>query len=1087
MAATANEVIRPTGQRLASDYQDVPRAVLNRDQYPCTLPPTSRATHDLAYYQSILNHQHNFTAQTTCDIFEVGLDGMGKAITRLHDDGLQDYIKVSLQQGHAKKLLQAFQVSAHFVSLLLGEPDYGAPGLHHSLDSQGKLQRQATYIVVSGEEDRCIDIAKKRIEDAFSQPTVDQIATSTVLDPFLVHHIIAHESFLQSKQIITKLRHRLYDALDNVDAYGKGDKSLDRVALRALTNELHLISQDADSLVSSTEMGTMVVERMSAAHKRLRKESDAALQNGFSLVEDSLEQLVQTLHARRRWLLSYKSRKDIAMNLVFNLVTQQDSETNMSIAQATKNDRAAMKTIAALTMVFLPATAVSSFFGMAFFNGQGGSLTVTSNWWIFLITTVPITLMLFLIWLKWTAILGALEVVGRLTLAGLIRGIASRSRRTRSATSSRASSLDGSEFSMEDYSIDLAKIGEKDSSWTLGKAAGERDIERLSSRDEGPEDFTLRLGEWMRGTMPWKKDSTSKEQGPHEDEKDLGKGRKPLADAEVSEYQDDGGIEQTAPYDADQSEFLPLGTSTPAVGFLQQAHRRPSAPSRLNTEAMQDLAAQEVFDQISALQAEVERLRLENMDHLSAKRSIEHSNLQQQKECRTLRTQVDDLKSEAKRLQDSEFKASQKALRLEQELKRDVSKVGSLRARFEPLSQELDTVKSKAEADKQYADSTINALKADLKAAKDYAAKSQADLTMAMSTHAADVEGVKAESEALKTKFQHREDILKEQLQAKDHAIDTLKEGNAKIAAESKPAAAASPELEQAREQLTEARRMVQNVEDENELLVQESERQAKEITNLQQALEEERLRHLSSTDAQVADLQDEIARMQAQKTADTISYAEHRAGLDELRQEHTAATEDLSTKHKQEMKILRAAIIKAGEGMKKREGRIVASQKKETIYFKDRIASLEAELESSKVKKLSHSDTENEPTTNINKLSGNINALKYRLNTAPADIAEAYAEAERCRQESYRMQQEVDKAKAYVELVREEATKHCQTVVAKANERVKAVIQENEQVNEEMDRRMEEREREWRRRIKVVFKDRDVVAKALMASWGRE
>lgn len=177
--------------------------------------------------------------------------------------------------------------------------------------SVDRITNVTTYIVVSGEDDHCIEIAKKRIEDAFSLPTVDQSP-----DPFLVHHIIAHESFLQSKPIITKLRHRLYDALDNVDAYGKGEKSLDRVALRALTNELHLISQDADSLVSSTEMGTMVVERMSAAHRKLIQESDAALQNAFSLVGDSLEQHVQTLHARRRWLLSYKSRKDIAMNLV---------------------------------------------------------------------------------------------------------------------------------------------------------------------------------------------------------------------------------------------------------------------------------------------------------------------------------------------------------------------------------------------------------------------------------------------------------------------------------------------------------------------------------------------------------------------------------------------------------------------------------------------------------------------------------------------------------------------------------------------------------------------------------------------------
>jgi len=69
---------------------------------------------------------------------------------------------------------------------------------------------------------------------------------------------------------MTKLRHRLDDALDDVDAYGAGDKSLDRAALRALTSELHLISQDAEALVSSAEMGTMVIERMHAAHGHLR-------------------------------------------------------------------------------------------------------------------------------------------------------------------------------------------------------------------------------------------------------------------------------------------------------------------------------------------------------------------------------------------------------------------------------------------------------------------------------------------------------------------------------------------------------------------------------------------------------------------------------------------------------------------------------------------------------------------------------------------------------------------------------------------------------------------------------------------------
>ncbi|KAL8731990.1 MAG: hypothetical protein Q9181_004106 [Wetmoreana brouardii] len=657
----------------------------------------------------------------------------------------------------------------------------------------------------------------------------------------------------------------------------------------------------------------------------------------------------------------------------------------------------------------------------------------------------------------------------------------SRSRKARSAAPSQASSYDGSNFSMEDYSIDLAKLGEKDSSWSIGRA-GERDIERISSRDEGPEDFTLRLGEWMRGTMPWKQHDEGKNHAAHragelyeEEEGDSqhenGRPREHGgADVELNEGEH-GGF--AACKEDEQSGLLPLSTSTPASELAQRQDSRPPAPplSRHNTEAMQDQAAQEVFDQISALQAEVERLQLENRDFQSAQRTVEHANMQQLKECRVLKTHVDDLRSEARRLQDSEYKASQKALRLEQEVKRDVSKVGSLRARFEPLTQELDTVKLRAEADKQCADSTINALKADLKAAKDHAAKVQADLTMALSTNAAEIEAVKAEIEACQTKSQHREDVLKEQLQDKDLIIDSLKDERAKAEA------SISPELAQAQEQLTETRRLVQNVEDENELLVQENERQAEEISNLQQALEEERLQRLSSSDAQVAELQDEIARMQAQKTADTMSYSEHRAAVDQLQIDHAAATEALTAKHKKELNVLRAAIIKAGEGMKKREERLAASHEQQASNLKRQIKRLEEASNNAPIKKSQRAEDES-PT--VVELRSAISTLNNRLTSTRQTLQEMSTENEKLRQGEFQVHQFLDRAKEYTEILKAEADKQ-----------IKAVKKENEEINREMDKRteklMEEREREWRRRIKVMFKEREVMAKALMGAWGRE
>jgi len=98
------------------------------------------------------------------------------------------------------------------------------------------------------------------------------------------------------------------------------------------------------------------------------------------------------------------------MNLVFNLVTQQDSETSTDIARDTKDDSASMKIIAVLTMGFLPATAVFGFFGMAFFNLSDDGVFLSSKMaWLFVATTVPLTLGIFTTWTFWYKLVDLLQ------------------------------------------------------------------------------------------------------------------------------------------------------------------------------------------------------------------------------------------------------------------------------------------------------------------------------------------------------------------------------------------------------------------------------------------------------------------------------------------------------------------------------------------------------------------------------------------------------------------------------------------------------------------------------------------------------
>lgn len=266
-----------------------------------------------------------------------------------------------------------------------------------------------TYFVSSGEGEQWLEQAKSRISDYYiRQETDPSLAANESFDPFLFQSILCHESLLGAKLPITDLRHRLYDVLDVVGEYSK--EPFDRANLKEMTYKLHGVSQDADSLYASAEMGLMVAEQSMKSRQDMLSRAGPQLAFVGSNVGDALKYLVQSLESQKRWLQSYKSRKDIAMNLVFNLVTQQDSEVGTSIARDTKDDSASMKIIAVLTMVFLPATAVSGFFGMSFFEiTENGALVSSPMLWLFAAATVPLTLFTFCLWVFWDPISQKLE------------------------------------------------------------------------------------------------------------------------------------------------------------------------------------------------------------------------------------------------------------------------------------------------------------------------------------------------------------------------------------------------------------------------------------------------------------------------------------------------------------------------------------------------------------------------------------------------------------------------------------------------------------------------------------------------------
>ncbi|KAL3290707.1 Protein kinase [Colletotrichum asianum] len=78
------------------------------------------------------------------------------------------------------------------------------------------------------------------------------------------------------------------------------------------------------------------------------------------------------------------------------------TKVNMEIASRTKEDSTQMKSIALLTMVFLPATFLATVFSMSFFNWQPdsekGEAEVSPKIWIYAVIAGIVTLMTLLAW-----------------------------------------------------------------------------------------------------------------------------------------------------------------------------------------------------------------------------------------------------------------------------------------------------------------------------------------------------------------------------------------------------------------------------------------------------------------------------------------------------------------------------------------------------------------------------------------------------------------------------------------------------------------------------------------------------------------
>jgi hypothetical protein len=81
------------------------------------------------------------------------------------------------------------------------------------------------------------------------------------------------------------------------------------------------------------------------------------------------------------------------------------SEKMHHLTERSAQDAVTVKVLTILTLIYLPTTVVSNFFSTSFVgNSSNGNITVSSDWWIFAASSVPLTVLTLYIWWVWMRI-----------------------------------------------------------------------------------------------------------------------------------------------------------------------------------------------------------------------------------------------------------------------------------------------------------------------------------------------------------------------------------------------------------------------------------------------------------------------------------------------------------------------------------------------------------------------------------------------------------------------------------------------------------------------------------------------------------
>ncbi|KAG2416187.1 hypothetical protein HFD88_007380 [Aspergillus terreus] len=120
--------------------------------------------------------------------------------------------------------------------------------------------------------------------------------------------------------------------------------------------------------------------------------------DGTRRLAETIPMLKRQMDAYEAYLRYLGNRAEKLSSVLIALLGHADAEINLEMAVSMKKDSVSMKTVAIMTMAFLPATFFAALFAVPSLQWDHEDV-IQSNFWVYWAFTLPTTAAVFLIWL----------------------------------------------------------------------------------------------------------------------------------------------------------------------------------------------------------------------------------------------------------------------------------------------------------------------------------------------------------------------------------------------------------------------------------------------------------------------------------------------------------------------------------------------------------------------------------------------------------------------------------------------------------------------------------------------------------------